>query len=461
MFLNETDTIAAISTPPGVSGIGIIRLSGPLSLSIAKKLFQPRRKKNDFAPYRLHLGWIKKPESGEIIEEALLAVMRAPFSFTTQDVVEFQCHGGIISLKKVLELCLKAGARLAEPGEFTRQAFEGGRIDLIQAQATFEMIRARTESALSAAASQLKGDLSAQFKELRAQVVSWLTLLEAELEFPEENISLLNRKELASQIKAALDKINSLLKDAERGKFLREGVSLVIVGAPNVGKSSLLNRLLGEDRAIVTSIPGTTRDSLEEWFNLGGNLIRLIDTAGLRNPADEIEELGIKRTRRNLKKAEMILMVLDNSRPLSPEDRSIFAELPDKPVFYVLNKSDLPLKPDLDRDLQALPPDKVFHISAKTGKGIEELLNALSRHIAFDFIPEGESFIMLNLRQLESLKKADKALKLAKENLDKGCSEEFIALDLRGAAANLGELTGEDISEEVLDKIFSEFCIGK
>ena len=460
MFIPD-DTIAALSTPPGEGGVGVIRLSGNKALSIAEKIFHPLRAGSRIRHYRLRLGWIKDPETKEIIDEALLAFMQAPYSFTTQDVVELQVHGGMVALKKILTLCLKSGARLAEPGEFTRRAFEGGRIDLLQAESTLEIIRAKTEAALTGAASQLNGDLSLKIKDLRRRLIGWLTQVEAELEFPEEDVSYLDRPDLSLQFKTALADLKELLSGAEKGKLIRDGVSLVIAGRPNVGKSSLLNQLLGEDRAIVTEIPGTTRDTVEEWFNLYGGLVRLIDTAGIRHPKDEIEQLGIERTRHNLAKADLVYLVLDAGKPLAPEDLALIKETESRYRFCLLNKADLETRTKAEDLTGFLPVSQIFLVSAKTGLGINTLLKATHDFISNRLIKPGESLLVLNLRQRESLRKAELALKRAKAHLDKGLSEEFIALDLRQGVENLGELSGENLSEEILDRIFSEFCIGK
>lgn len=439
----------------------MVRLSGQLAKAVAEGIFTPRTAGRALEHYRFQLGWVKDPETKEIIDEALLLYMRAPHSFTTQDVVEIQAHGGAAGLKKILELCLRRGARLAEPGEFTRRAFEGGRIDLLQAEATLEIIRAKTEAALNSSARQLQGELSLTLRALRSRLLEWLTGVEAELEFPEEGVSYLDREKLSREVEEAAAELRDLSAGAEKGRLVRDGVSLVIAGRPNVGKSSLLNCLLGEDRAIVTAIPGTTRDTVEEWFNLYGILIRLIDTAGLRKAQDEIEQLGVERTRRNLKAAELVYLVLDGSRPLTPQDHAILEEMRGKNGFCLLNKADLELRLDSQELRQYFPPERIFAISAKNGQGVKPLLKATHAFLSAFLQIRPEAAIVLNLRQRESLKQALSGLELAKAHLDEGLSEEFIALDLREAAGCLGELSGESLSEEVLERIFSQFCIGK
>jgi len=452
------DTIAAISTPPGEAGIGIVRLSGPQAEVIARRLFRPRRPLSPWESHRLYLGHLLDSQ-GRVLDEVLLTLMRAPQTYTREDVVEIHCHSGYAVLQAVLGEVLGLGARLARPGEFTLRAFLSGRLDLSQAEAVLEVIQARTQASLRVAAAHLTGGLGKRLGELRASLLSMLAHLEAALDFPEEAAELAP-KDLRSDLAAPLGELKNLLSSYRRGRLLREGVGVVLAGRPNVGKSSLLNRLLEADRAIVTDIPGTTRDVIEETLNLGGVALRLSDTAGLREARDLVEELGVARSQERLAQADLILYLVDGSQRLSPEDVQVLRELGIRPGLVVINKKDLPQKLDL-QDLRRGSPYPLVEISALTGQGLEILKEAMVDLVLGGGVSiEGE--MVTQARHHELLVRAGEALDRGRELLEQAEPPgELLALEIKEALQALGEITGEEVGEAVLDHIFSQFCIGK
>ncbi len=452
------DTIAAISTPPGEAGIGIVRLSGPQAEVIARRLFRPRRPLSPWESHRLYLGHLLDSQ-GRVLDEVLLTLMRAPQTYTREDVVEIHCHSGYAVLQAVLGEVLGLGARLARPGEFTLRAFLSGRLDLSQAEAVLEVIQARTQASLRVAAAHLTGGLGKRLGELRASLLSMLAHLEAALDFPEEAAELAP-KDLRSDLAAPLGELKNLLSSYRRGRLLREGVGVVLAGRPNVGKSSLLNRLLEADRAIVTDIPGTTRDVIEETLNLGGVALRLSDTAGLREARDLVEELGVARSQERLAQADLILYLVDGSQRLSPEDVQVLRELGYRPGLVVINKKDLPQKLDL-QDLRRGSPYPLVEISALTGQGLEILKEAMVDLVLGGGVSiEGE--MVTQARHHELLVRAGEALDRGRELLEQAEPPgELLALEIKEALQALGEITGEEVGEAVLDHIFSQFCIGK
>ncbi|RME66971.1 MAG: tRNA uridine-5-carboxymethylaminomethyl(34) synthesis GTPase MnmE, partial [Nitrospirae bacterium] len=360
------DTIVAISTAPGEAAIGIVRLSGPQALSIISRIFKPAKTKDitKVPSHTIHYGWVISRNTGEIIDEVLVSIMKAPNTYTREDVVEINCHGGMVPLRKVLELAVKEGARIAKPGEFTLRAFINGRIDLAQAEAVLDLIRAKTDWSSTLALKQLQGGLSEKLNSLRQAIMNVTAHVEAYLDFPEEEIEPMTEAQILTQLQDILNEIQGLAETFYEGRLLREGLSVAIVGRPNVGKSSLLNKLLERDRAIVTDIPGTTRDVIEEYLNIKGLPIKVLDTAGIRASKDMIEEEGIRRSLKAIEEADLVLCVLDQSEPIQEEDRRIMGSLRDKKTVFVLNKADLPAR--LDRKL--LPPDKPsVVVSAKSG----------------------------------------------------------------------------------------------
>ena len=459
----ETETIAAIATAIGEASIGIVRLSGPASVKIARTVFRNFRNEsvNTFSPRRLEYGRIVDPKSGEPVDEVLCVYMPAPHSYTCDDVVEFQTHGGTAVLRRVLDLLLRMGARLARPGEFTERAFINGRIDLSQAEAVMDIIRAKNDSALQNATAQLSGALSRQIAEIRRILLDFLAQAEAALDYPEEDIDILTVPSAVVVIQAAEQEIGALLATATTGKILRDGLRTVIVGRPNVGKSSLLNALLGENRALVTEIPGTTRDSIEEYLDIRGIPLQIVDTAGLRRSEDRIEQLGIQRTREFLATASLVLFLLDASQPLTPEDVEIFRSLPPVPVIIVVNKIDLPQLMDSAEWQRLAGEYTVVTLSAKDRTGFEELEQAIERLVLAGAAMNTEMVFLSNSRHFESLDRAGTHLRSALQALHEGLPLDCATIDLRSALEALGQITGETVADEVVREIFAKFCLGK
>uniref|UniRef100_A0A7C5EPK0 tRNA modification GTPase MnmE n=1 Tax=Desulfobacca acetoxidans TaxID=60893 RepID=A0A7C5EPK0_9BACT len=452
------DTIVAISTPPGEGGIGIVRLSGPEALAIARRLFRPRQPPPEFESRRLYLGDFLNSQ-GQVLDEVLLVYMKAPHTYTREDLVEVHCHSGYAVLKAVLGEILAQGARLARPGEFTLRAFLSGRLDLAQAEAVLEVVQAKTEAALRVATAHLTGGLGRRFKGVREVLLGVLAQVEAALDFPEEAGDLPGTG-LLRELSAPARELEDLRRTYRQGRYLREGIRVVLAGRPNVGKSSLLNRLLQEERAIVTDIPGTTRDVIEETFNLGGLPLRLCDTAGLRAARDRVEELGVARSREQLAQADLILYLVDGSEPLNPEDLRVLRELAERPVLLVVNKRDLSLALDL-KELARQVPRRQVEISALTGQGLEHLEQAILDLVLGGGI-QAETEIITQARHHDLLLQAEAALGRAQELLKESAPPyELVALELKEALQALGEITGEEVGETVLDQIFSRFCIGK
>ncbi len=449
------DTIAALATPPGSSGIGIVRLSGPDSLRIATQIFRPAKGTSDFPSHTLRYGFIYSGESD--IDEALLSVMRAPNSFTREDVVEINCHGGGLPLRKTLDLCLLAGARMAEPGEFTKRAFLNGRIDLAQAEAVIDVIKSRSDAALMAATAQLEGTISRQINSWRDQLLGLLAQVEAELDFPEEDLETDNLSEIKNRLRTIASQISRLAASFEEGRLLREGIKVVLSGRPNVGKSSLLNCLLKQERAIVTSIPGTTRDTIEESYQLAGFPLRLIDTAGITSTEDVIEQEGIKRSQTSLRQADLILFVLDSSQPLQPDDYNLIKMLDITKTVVVTNKLDLPCKVGLEEIKANLPDVEVVGISAKHSRGIEELEEHIVKLLHHGRDITQQELLLTNIRHRDALLRAGAGLNRAKETF----LPELMATDIKDAMDCLGEIIGSATTEDLLEEIFSNFCIGK
>ncbi len=457
-----TDTIVAISTPPGVSGIGIVRLTGPEALAIADRLFapaDPRKLPSSHPSFTLLYGHVVDGE--EVVDEALLSVMRAPRTYTTQDVVEINCHGGIVPLRRTLELCLREGARLAEPGEFTLRAFHFGRIDLAQAEAAADLINAQTAEAGQAAVQQLSGRLSGQVEALRTALASLLAHLEAAIDFGEDDIEALGREEIAARLRAVLGHVEGLLVTAEQGKLLRQGARVALVGRPNVGKSSLMNALLGEERMIVTPIPGTTRDTVAESLNIHGVPVVLVDTAGLREVEDEVEQAGVDRARQALEEADVVLLVLDRSVPLTAEDRGLLAEAGERTVV-VVNKCDLAGAWEVEGGTwHAGRRGEAMQVSAKTHEGLDQLREAIAERIGVAGLrPTGE-VIVTNVRHQQALTRTRDAVARALASSEAGATEEYLAEDLREALEALGEIVGATSREEIIAEVFARFCVGK
>jgi tRNA modification GTPase len=457
------DTIAAIATPPGMGGIGIIRVSGPKSKDIARLLFRPSTKTDVFKTHHLYHGDLVIPETGRLIDEVLVSLFTKPHSHTGEDILEINCHGGAVILQTVLTEVIRAGARLAEPGEFTKRAFLNNRIDLSRAEAVFDMITAKTETGLELAVSQFKGNLAGKIGTIHCAVVDILATFEASIDFSDDDVDIMDASGIADRLQGIVQDLNVLASTYRNGKIYKDGISVVITGRPNVGKSSLLNRLLGEKRAIVTPVPGTTRDFIEEMINIGGIPVRLTDTAGIRNPQNLIEEEGIRLVREKLAAADMVIVVLDGSEALASDDIKLIEENLTKKLLPVVNKTDLPRVLD-DKDLKRLLPGEVpppLEISAKFGDGIPELKDSIRSLVLSGPVDHAPDYIVTNIRHKTAIEKTSTLLIKARDTILEGLSPEFAAFDVREALDCLDEITGKTLNEEVLDRIFSTFCIGK
>jgi tRNA modification GTPase len=456
----EQDTIAAIATPIGEGAVGIVRVSGPDAERIAAEIFVREQGKNGtLASHRLYHGRVQHPGSKKILDEILLAVMRKPRSYTGEDVVELYCHGGPFVVRKVLELVLSRGVRHAEPGEFTKRAFLNGRIDLAQAEAVMDLIRARTEKGVELAVHQASGELSKWVHELRTDLLEILVQVEAAIDFPEEEVELLDRADLISKMRSLRSKIEEIITTYDWGRLLRDGARVCICGRPNVGKSSLLNALLGEQRVIVTPIPGTTRDVIEEGINLDGLPVVLWDTAGIRATADQVEKLGVELSLAHLEKADAAIVVLDGSTELADDDISCVRKTAGKKRLIVLNKSDLARVLDIGELGKWASYKDFVDLSATEGVGLDELKRSLRKLLLSTEIEP--AVVLTNVRHRAALIAANQALSAAIGSLQARHGAEFVAVNLQEAKAELEEIVGQVTSEDILERIFSKFCIGK
>lgn len=452
------DTIAAVSTPAGNGGIGIIRVSGDQASVIGETIFKPVNS-GGLISHRFYFGSVINPLSGETIDEAMTVLMRSPRSYTREDVLELHCHGGMLVVERILALVLSCGARLAEPGEFTRRAFLNGRIDLVQAEAVMDIIGSQTDAALRLAQRQREGHLSQRVKEVRGNLVHALALVEAYIDFPEDDLGEADTVSISNSVNSARHSITELLRGFDDGRVLREGISILIMGKPNAGKSSLLNRLLNENRAIVTHLPGTTRDIIEETVNLGGLPVRLLDTAGIRHTDDVIEKEGIRRALDKIEQADMVLFVIDTTRAFDSEDQIILEALSTSQVIVVLNKSDLRSEIQLPSSLANF---RQVNISASSGEGVEQLKELVRSTFLHQTVLDNRDFIAISrARHRDALNSASAVLERVSSSLDSGAGLELLAVDLRDALSHVGSVTGECANDEVLDIIFSSFCIGK
>lgn len=457
-----TDTIAAISTPLGEGGIGIVRLSGPAAAAIAGKIFRAKRGEWAEAPGgSLIYGHIYDLE-GTLVDEVLLGYMKAPHTYTRENVVEINCHGGALPLKKILELTLAAGARLAGPGEFSMRAFLNGRMDLAQAESVIDIVRAKTEGGLKLAAAQLKGELSKKIFILQDNLLGLLAQVEANIDFPDEDLEERTMTEISRHSEKILGKLKELIRGADAGKIYREGISTIIIGRPNVGKSSLLNAMLRENRAIVTDIPGTTRDIIEEIINIGGIPLKIIDTAGLREAENIIEKIGIEKTKETIEKAGLVLLVLDASRELTGEDLAVIKSVEDKKTIFLINKADIEKKNiDINKVAAQAAGRPVLWISAKEGTGLDQLEKIIFENVMEGRITSSDTVLVTNARHRQALEKASAHLEEAQSGIKSGVPVDIIAIDIRAAWEALGEITGSTVTEDLLDRIFADFCIGK
>jgi len=481
--LNLSDTIAAIATSPGESGIGIVRISGNEALKIADKIFVSKdgKKPSTFKTYTVHYGWIctshkdtgsqdhksniknlqpatRNPRQ-EIIDEVILTVMRSPRSYTREDIAEINCHGGIVALRQVLDLVLDNGCRLAQPGEFTKRAFLNGRIDLSQAEAVLDVVKAKTESALKIGLEQLRGVLSYRLNKMRGVLLDNLAVLEANIDFPEEDTSPADGREIIKRLKQTEEELKIILDGSSHGRIFREGISVVICGRPNVGKSSLLNALLKQERSIVTSVAGTTRDTIEEVIDIEGIPMRIVDTAGILKPRDPIQKKAVERAKRYIRQADLVILLFDGSKKLTGEDESLIRKLKKKIILAVINKIDLKENIEKEKILRAF--GRVVSISAKKLINIDVLEKAIADLVYQGKVHIAGSILVSNLRHIQEIKKTQKLIAQALDSLDNKLSAEFIAQDIKDAVGHLDDVLGKRFSEELLDRIFSEFCIGK
>lgn len=454
------DTIAAIATPPGEGGIGIIRISGSDSIRICNEIFKPFFSKNIDLPNRtLVYGNIVDDEN--IIDEVLVACMRAPHSYTTEDVVEINCHGGFISVRRILEVILRKGARLAEPGEFTKRAFLNGRIDLSQAESVIDIIHAKTDINHDLAQSQLEGGLSKKIRDFRDMITELLAQVEVAIDYPEEDIEFITYSQLEEKTQVVYDEVERLYSTADTGKILRDGLSTAILGKPNVGKSSLLNSILGESRAIVTDVAGTTRDVIEEYVNIKGIFLKIVDTAGIRETEDVVEKIGVEKSKSYLKTSDLTLVVLDTSRELEDEDVSILESIDKNKTIVVLNKIDLERKLDVDAVYNYVDKENVVSISALKNDGVEKLYDRIEELVFDGEIKNTGDVMITNSRHKDAVYRALNCIKDAKSALSDHLPYDFVEVDLKDAWESLGYINGDTVKEDLLDTIFSNFCIGK
>jgi tRNA modification GTPase len=462
--MNIWDTIAAISTPIGEGGIGIVRISGEKALSILAKIFQPRQnmKDGDWESHRLYYGNIVSAAAGQIIDEVLVSVMRAPRTYTREDVVEINCHGGIVPVRRIFREVTAQGARIAEPGEFTKRAFLNGRIDLAQAEAVIDVIRAKTDRSLQVALQQLDGELSAVVGTVQNEMLSLLSQIEATIDYPESEVSAPSQAAIREKAISAKASLERLLASSEGGKILREGLKIAIVGKPNVGKSSLLNALLREQRAIVTAVPGTTRDLIEENLSIQGIPLRLVDTAGIRTAADEVERIGIGRSDGAIQTADLILFVLDNTTGITDEDREIARRIGPKECLILLNKIDILRRQISYHEVRTILPGRtVMQISALTGEGVSDLEAKIADTVFRGRLPAENMAVMTNIRHIHAVETALAHVREIIGGVAKNVPIDLLAIDIRAAWESLGKITGSTVTENILDEIFTKFCIGK
>ena len=459
MFID--DTIAAIATAPGEGGIGIIRISGEKSLQVAQSIFKSKSGKmiKDYNARTLIYGTVVDNE--KVIDEVLVAYMKGPNSYTAEDVIEINCHGGFISVKKILELILSKGVRLAEAGEFTKRAFLNGRIDLSQAEAIIDVIKSKTDMAHEVAQSQLEGSLAKKIKDLRMNVTEVLAHLEVSIDFAEEDVEEITYQTLEEKALELRNEIKKLYDTAESGKILRDGLKTVIVGKPNVGKSSLLNSILGENRAIVTEIAGTTRDVIEEFVNIKGIPLKIVDTAGIRETEDIVEKIGVQKSKESIDSADLVIIVLDSSKPLTDEDLEILENARSKKTIVLLNKIDLEQAIDQTVIEEIVGKDNIIKISALKNEGIEQIHDKIEAMVFAGDVKSSSSVVITNSRHKDALFKAYNSINDAIAGIDQRLPYDFIEVDFKNIWDYLGYINGDTVQEDLLDTIFSNFCIGK
>lgn len=457
----ETDTITAISTPIGEGAIAIVRLSGENAVSITNQVYRGKNL-HEVDSHIIQYGKIIDPRTDEVAEEVMVSVMRAPRTFTREDIVEINCHGGMVAVNRVLEIVLSQGARMAEPGEFTKRAFLNGRIDLSQAEAVMDLIRAKTDKAMSVALNQMDGRLSKLVRKYRQELLETVAHVEVNIDYPEyDDVEEMSHDMMREKTKKVHDDIEELLSVAKQGKIMREGLATAIIGRPNVGKSSLMNTLVQENKAIVTEIPGTTRDVIEEYVNVRGVPLRLLDTAGIRETEDIVEKIGVERSRQVLQEADLVLLVLNNNEPLSEDDLALFEAIKDLEYIVIINKTDLPQNMDMDQVKQHADTNPIVTTSLLQEEGIEQLETEIADTFFEGDIDTGDLTYVSNVRHIQLLNQAKEALEDAMQGLDLGMPLDMVQIDVTRTWELLGEIIGDTASDALIDQLFSQFCLGK
>ena len=456
-------TIVAISTAPGIGGIGIIRMSGEDSFNILSKIFKARKEESieDIKGYTIKYGKIINPKNGEVIDEVLVSYFKAPNSYTKEDVCEINSHGGTVVVKRILELCLENGANLAEAGEFTKRAFLNGRIDLTQVEAVIDIINAKTEKESKASINQLEGNLSKEIKNIKNEILNVLTEIEVSIDYPEYDVEEVSNAKALNMLESAQKKLEELSNSFENGKILRDGIKVSIIGKPNSGKSSLLNEIVKEERAIVTDIEGTTRDTIEEFVSINGIPFKFIDTAGIRNAENKVEQIGIEKSKKVASESDLIVAMFDNSKKLSKEDKEILEFIKDKKAIIILNKIDLEDKDLINSKEIANAGKRVVKISLASGLNLKDFYNELDKMFNLDEINADNGVLITNIRHKKIIQNAIKHVESAKRDLTSGMPIDIISINIKSVLEDLAEITGENVTEDIIKDIFSKFCLGK
>lgn len=458
----DFDTITSISTPMGEGAIGIVRLSGPEAVEIGDKLYKGKKKLKDVPSHTINYGHIIDPETHEVVEEVMISVLRAPKTFTREDIIEINCHGGILTINRILELTMTHGARMAEPGEYTKRAFLNGRIDLSQAEAVMDFIRSKTDRASKVAMNQIEGRLSDLIKQQRQSILEILAQVEVNIDYPEyDDVEDATTEFLLAQSKKIKNEIDQLLETGTQGKIMREGLSTVIVGKPNVGKSSMLNNLIQDNKAIVTEVAGTTRDVLEEYVNVRGVPLRLVDTAGIRDTEDIVEKIGVERSRKALSEADLILFVLNNNEPLTEEDRTLYEVIKNEDAIVIVNKTDLERRLDIEEVKTMIGDTPLIQTSMLKQEGIDELELQIRDLFFGGEVQNQDMTYVSNSRHISLLKQARQTIQDAIDAAEAGIPMDMVQIDLTRTWEILGEIIGESASDELINQLFSQFCLGK
>ena len=458
----QQDTIAALVTAVGESSVGIIRISGPEAVKIADKIYQGKSDLLSADTHTIHYGYVYDWRNDKKIDEALFMMMRGPRSFTGEDVVEVQCHGGMVVLKQVLQLILLSGARLAEQGEYSKRAFLNGRLDLAQAESIMDIVQAKTDKGVDLALSQLQGTLSGMVKTLRADLLELIAFIQADIDYPDDDIERLTAEEQQQRVVNLKTQVANVLQNAQKGKMIRDGLKVVIAGKPNVGKSSLLNALLGQERAIVTDIPGTTRDVIEEYINLNGIPLKIVDTAGIRETDNVVEQIGVDRAQQFMKTADLVLYVVDAVQGLTEQDTLMMEDIQNQPVIYLLNKSDVGISDEIRAQLKEdIGEAPVLEISARDKIGLEQLEEKITDLFFAGTLEVSNDIMVTNVRHIQILEESMAHMDGFLNGIMLGLSVDFLVIDLQNAWEKLGKITGETVEEDLLDQIFSKFCLGK